>query len=91
MAIVIKAVDDELGAEGKLIALKILMVIYLHDKRYLEALRDIDELLDDSAMWEYREYLLLRQNEVRQALASLSDKRRPLFLQLVLDFFHNPA
>ncbi len=91
MAIVIEETADELGVEEKLIALKILLVIYLHDKRYLDALADIEELLNDSEMQSYREYLFLKQNEVRQALVSLSNKRRPVFLQLVFDFFHNSA
>ena len=91
MAIVIREANDELGAEEKLIALKILLVIYLHDKRYGEALRDIEELLNDPEMGKDREYLLLKQNEVRQALANLSNKRRWPFLQLVFDLFHNAA
>ncbi len=63
--------EVRLGVEEKLVALNILLVIYLHDKRYLEALEDIEELLIDSEMQIYREYLLLKQNEVRQALMSL--------------------
>ncbi len=91
MATVIKEVDDELGAEEKMIALKILLVIYLHDKRYLDALADIEELLNDPAMQGQREYLFLKRKEIRQALASLSDKKRAPFLQLVFDFFHDTA
>ncbi len=79
MAIVIKEADDELGVEEKLIALKILLVIYLHDKRYLEALDDIEELLADSEMQEHREYLILKQCEVRNIMAELSNNRRPRF------------
>lgn len=90
MAVVIKEADDELGVEEKLIALKILLVIYLHDKRYLDALTDIEELLNDPEMQNRRDYLLLRQREVRQALVSLSNKR-PTFLQVIFNFFHNPA
>ncbi len=89
MAIVIKEADDELGAEEKLIALKILLVIYLHDKRHLDALADIEKLLNDPKMREHREYLISRREEVRQALANLSNKRRPGFLQFIFDFFHN--
>ena len=91
MAVVIKEADDKLGVEEKLIALKILLVIYLHDQRCLEALRDIEELLNDLEMQEHREYLLLKQNEVRQVLTSLLNKRKPKLLQLIFDFFHNPA
>ena len=91
MAIVIREADEELGTEEKIIALKILLVIYLHDKRYGEALRDIEELLNGPEMGKNREYLLLKQNEVRQALVSLPNKRTPPFLQLVFDFFHNAA
>lgn len=67
MAMVIGETANELGIDEKLIALKILLVIYLHDKRYLDALADIEELLSDSQMDQHREYLLLKQNEVRQA------------------------
>ena len=70
MAIIIREADKELGAEEKMIALKILLVIYLHDKRYLDALADIEELLNDPEMQEYRGYLFSRQQEVGQALAS---------------------
>jgi hypothetical protein len=89
MAIVIREADDELGAEEKIIALKILLVIYLHDKRYLDALEDIEELLNDPEMEKEREYLLLKQEEVRQASANLLNKRRRPFLQFAFDFFHN--
>lgn len=91
MAIVIREADDELGAEEKLIALKILLVIYLHDKRYGEALRDIEELLNDPEMGKDREYLLLRENEVRQALAVAINKRKPSLLQFVFNLFHDSA
>ena len=91
MAVVIREADDELGAEEKMVALKILLVIYLHDKRYLDALEDIGELLNDPEAGKDREYLLLKQNEVRQALVNLSNKRRPPLLQLVFDLFHNAA
>lgn len=91
MAIVIREADDELGAAEKLIALKILLVIYLHDKRYSEALRDIEELLNDSEMGGDREYLLLRQSEIRQALMALSNKREPSFLQLIFNLLHDAA
>lgn len=77
MAVVIRENDHELGAEEKMIALKILLVIYLHDKRYLDALEDIEELLSDPKMDQYGEYLLLKQEEVRRALAGLSNKRKP--------------
>lgn len=78
MAIVIGEDDNELGAEEKLIALKILLVIYLHDKRYLDALTDIVELLNDPKMQSHRGYLLLKQNEVLayQQAAKLGGKRR---------------
>ena len=67
MAMVIRETADELGIEEKLIALNILLVIYLHHKRYLDALADIEELLNDPQMDQHMEYLLLKQNEVRQA------------------------
>lgn len=75
MVTVIKEAKDELGAEGKMIALKILLVIYLHDKRYAEALSDIEELLSDPEMAEHREYLLLRQDELKNTLINSSKKR----------------
>lgn len=77
MVTVIKEAADELGAEEKMIALKILLVIYLHDKRYAEALSDIEELLSDPEMEEHREYLLLRQKEVRSALVKSSKRTDP--------------
>ncbi len=83
MAVVIREADDELGAEEKMVALKILLVIYLHDKRYLDALEDIEELLSDPKMDQNREYLLLKQEEVRQALVNLAIKRRPGLLQKI--------
>lgn len=91
MAIVIRETDHELGAEEKMITLNILLVIYLHDKRYLDALADIEELLIDPKMDQHREYLLLKQNEVRQILASLLNKRRTGFLQRILGLFNNPT
>jgi len=69
MAVVIREADGELGAEEKMIALKILLVIYLHDKRYCEALRDIEELLNDPETQNHAEYLLLKREEIRDALA----------------------
>jgi hypothetical protein len=91
MAIVIREADDELGSEEKIVALKILLVIYLHDKRYLDALADIEELLNDPKIMDrHREYLLLKQEEVRQILASLLTKRRPGFLQRILSLL-NPT
>lgn len=89
MAILIRAADEELGSEEKLIALKILLVIYMHDKRYRDALEDIEELLDDPEMQEHREYLFLRQEEIRQALAISFNRRKSGFLQFVFDFFHD--
>lgn len=89
MAIVIGETTDELGVEEKLIALKILLVIYLHDKRYLDALADIEELLNDpKIMDQHREYLLLKQGEIRQALAGSLNKRQPRVLQFVLSLLH---
>ena len=79
--------EVRLGAEEKLIALNILLVIYMHDRRYLEALDDIEELLADPEMQNEREYLLLKRSEVRQALAGLSNKTKPKLLQLIFDFF----
>ena len=75
MATVIKEADDELGAEEKMIALKILLVIYLHEKRYLDALADIEKLLDDPEMQSHREYLLLKQAEVRRVLVGSAGKK----------------
>lgn len=91
MAISTREDDNELGVEERMVALKILLVIYLHNKRYFDALADIEELLNDPKMDQRREYLLLKQNEVRQILASLSNKRRPAFLQFIFDLFHNSA
>ncbi len=88
MTIVIREADDELGAEEKLVALKILLVIYLHDKRYLDALADIEELLIDPEMQNQREYFILKQEEVRQALAGSLNKKKPGFLRLVLNPLH---
>lgn len=91
MAIVIREADDELGAEEKTIALKILLVIYLHDKRYLDALEDIEELLNDPKMDQDRGYLLLKQEEVRRALAVAVNKRKPSFLQFIFNLLHDAA
>ena len=91
IAVIERENEVRLGAEEKLVALNILLVIYLHDQRYLDALKDIEELLNDLEMQEHREYLLLKQNEVRQVLTSLLNKRKPKLLQLIFDFFHNPA
>jgi len=91
MAVVIREADEELGAEEKLVALKILLVIYLHDKRYLDALEDIEELLNDSKMDQDRRYLLLKQEEVRRALAEAINKRKPSLLQFVFNLFHDSA
>ncbi len=78
--------EVRLGAEEKLIALNILLVIYMHDRRYFEALADIEELLADPEMQKERGYLLLKQNEVRQALAIFLNNRKPGLLQIILDF-----
>ena len=83
--------NDELGVDERLIALKILLVVYIHDKRYLDALADIEELLNDPEMDRHREYLLLKQEEIREDSVSLLNKRRPTFLQFIFDFFHNLA
>lgn len=80
MTIIAEKPSAELGAEEKMIALKILLVIYLYQKRYLEALTDIEELLNDPEMQSHVEYLLLKKDEVRMASASLSNERRPTFL-----------
>ena len=76
MAIVIGETAEELGVEEKLIALKILMVIYLYQKRYFDALTDIEELLSDPEMQSHREYFILKQDEVRayQQAAKLRGK-----------------
>ncbi len=91
MVITEQEIEQGIKTNEKLIGLRILLVIYLHDKRYAEAMEDIEELLDDPEMQNYREYLLVKQNQVRQAVASLSNKRRPAFLQLIFNFLHNPA
>ena len=91
MAINMEEAKHGLEAGEELIALNILLVIYLHDRRYLEALEDIEELLKDPEIQKYREYLLLKQDEVRQDLARLSSKRKAGCLQFVFDLFHNPA
>jgi len=88
MAVVIREADEELGAEEKLVALKILLVIYLHDKRYLDALEDIEELLNDPKMDQDRRYLLLKQEEVGRALAETLIRRKLGLLQLVFSRFH---
>lgn len=54
----------------KLIALNILLVIYLYQKRYKDAMGDIEELLNDPEMQIYREYLLSKQNVVKQSRSS---------------------
>ena len=51
----------------KLIALNILLVIYLYQKRYDDAMKDIEELLNDPEMQIFREYLLSKKNAVRQS------------------------
>lgn len=89
MDVVISEVNGELGAEEKLIALKILLVIYMHDKRYSDALADIEELLRDSEMQSHREYLLLKWDEVKSALASLSKQRMSPFAEFLFKIFHN--
>ena len=78
MVNVIKEVSGELGAEEKLIALNILLVIYLHDKRYADALEDITELLVDPEMQSHREFLLFRQLEIKSALVKAIKKRAPI-------------
>lgn len=83
--------NNRLGAEEQMIALRIILVIYLHDKRYSDALREIEGLLDDPEMQEWREELLSKQNEVREALAISLNKKKPVFLQFILDLFHDPA
>lgn len=75
MAIIIREASHELGAEEKMVALKILLVIYLHDKRYLDALRDIEELLSDPQMEKQRGYLLMRRGEVKQILVNLVKRK----------------
>jgi hypothetical protein len=87
MAIDIKEIDEELGAQEKLVALNIALVIYLHGRRYEEALEYIDELLNDPKMQEHQEYLLFKHNEIRRTLAGLTKKL--LFLQFIFDFFHD--
>ncbi|MEW5894468.1 MAG: hypothetical protein AB1650_01735 [Candidatus Omnitrophota bacterium] len=67
--------DVKLGVQEKLIALKILLVIYLHDQRYCEAIEDIDELLRDPQMKGCREYLLLKQAQISEAMAGLNKGR----------------
>lgn len=89
MDVVIREAEGELGAEEKLIALKILLVIYLHNKRYAEALADIEELLSDPEMQSHKEYLLLKQNEVKGALASLPKQRRSPFAEFLSKISHN--
>ena len=59
----------KLGAQEKLIALNILLVIYLHDKRYPEAFKDINDLLGDPQMKGCRRYLLLKRVEISEAMA----------------------
>lgn len=88
MAIVIREADDELGVEEKLVALKILLVIYLHDKRCFDALADVEELLNDSKMDKHKEYLLLRQREVRQVLERSLNEKRASFLQRIIAFLN---
>lgn len=80
-----------LGAEEKLIVLNISLVIYLHDRRYNDALEHIEVLLNDPEMQKHREYLLLKQEGVRQDLAGLANQKGAGFLQLIFNFFHDPA
>ena len=87
IAVIERENEVRLGAEEKLIALNILLVIYMHDKRYLEALDDIEELLADPEMQDEREYLLLKRSEVRQDLVSLPNKTKLKLLQLIFGFF----
>lgn len=88
MAVYLKE-DGKLGAEEKMIAFNILQVIYLHDKRYSEALRDIRELLHDPEMRSHHEYLILKQKEVRQALARSLKKRRGSFWHKISGYFRS--
>jgi hypothetical protein len=74
-----------------LIALNIILVVYLHCKRYDEAMKEIEELLNDPEMQIYREHLLLKQSQVRQEIADAEAKAKRGFLQSVFDFFHDPA
>lgn len=87
MDVVIREVNGELRAEEKLISLKILLVIYMHDKRYFDALADLEELLSDPEMQSYREYLLLKRNEVKSALVSLLKQRRLPFAGFLFKLF----
>lgn len=93
MVIAIRETDHELGAEEKMIALKILLVIYLHDKRYLDAIADIEELLNDPEMKNHRECVLLEQNELRQILANSADNKKGNLLEFLSHIFNflNPS
>ena len=50
----------------KLLILNILLVIYFHDKRYDEAMKEIETLLNDPEMKAYKYNLLLKQDEIRE-------------------------
>ena len=49
----------------KLIALNILLVIYMYQKRYDDAMGYIEELLNDPEMQIFRDYLLSKKDAVR--------------------------
>ena len=78
MATKLEGIKQGIKTDEKLIALNILLVIYLHDKRYAEAMEDIEELLNDPEMQVYREYLFLRQEEVKMASESFIKRRHGL-------------
>lgn len=68
MTIIVEKPSGELGAEEKMIALKILLVIYLCQERYFDALADIEELLNDPDMQIHMEYLYSKQAQVGELL-----------------------
>ena len=61
----------------KLIALNILLVIYLYQKRYDDAMEDIEELLNDPEMQIYMEHLLLKQHKLLSVIGELRNGNVP--------------
>ena len=49
-----------------MIGLNILLVIFFHDKRYEEAIKEVQELVENSDMAEYKAYLILKQGQISE-------------------------
>ncbi len=61
-----KLLREMAGPMEMLLALNILLVIYYHDKRYDDAMKETELLFNDPAMHQSRAYLLLKQGEISQ-------------------------